>query len=79
MKRGEEEKDCSVPCLWPPAHFGYIKKDLRSAGNLDAGNAILEAVRPQAGDVLVTHLHLTALEVWAFKQANLVVLRVLDD
>lgn len=55
------------------------RKDLRSTSNLDAGNAILEAVGPQAGDVLIAHLHLTALEVWAFKQANLVVLRVLED
>lgn len=53
--------------------------DLRSAGDLDAGHAILEAVGPQAGDVLIAHLHLTALEVRAFKQADLVVLRVLED
>lgn len=58
---------------------GEVKKDLRSTGDLDAGHTILEAIRPQAGDVLITHLHLTALEVWAFKQANLVVLRVLND
>lgn len=53
------------------------RNHLRSTGNLDAGNAVLEAVRPQARDVLITHLHLTTLEVWTFKQANLVVLGVL--
>lgn len=53
--------------------------DLRSSGHLKAGNTVLETVRPQAWNILITHLHLTALKIWAFKQANLVILRVLRD
>lgn len=49
-----------------------------STGDLDAGNAILEAVGPEGRDVLVTHLHLTTLKVHALKQADLVVLGVLE-
>ena len=51
---------------------------LRSTGDLDARNTILEAVRPQAGDVLVADLHLAALEVHGLVQADLVVLGVLQ-
>lgn len=52
---------------------------LRSTGDLNAGNAVLEAVRPQAWNILITHLHLTTLEIWTFIQANLVVLGILQD
>ena len=38
---------------------------------------VLEAVGPQARNVLVTHLHLAALKVHALKEADLVVLGVL--
>lgn len=51
--------------------------DLRSTGHLNAGDTVLETVRPQAWNVLITHLHLTTLEIWAFEQADLVVLRIL--
>lgn len=51
--------------------------DLRSTGHLNASNAVLETIRPQAWNVLIAHLHLTAFKVWAFKEANLVVLRIL--
>lgn len=51
--------------------------DLRSAGDLNAGNTILEAVRPQTWNILITNLHLTTLKLWRFKQANLVVLGIL--
>lgn len=52
--------------------------DLRSTGHLNAGNAVLETIRPQARDILIAHLHLTTFKVWAFKEANLVVLRILQ-
>lgn len=51
--------------------------DLRSTGHLNAGNTVLETVRPQAWNVLITHLHLTTLKIWAFEQADFVVLRIL--
>ena len=51
---------------------------LRSTVDLDAGNAILEAVRPQAGNILIADLHLAALEVHGLVQADLVVLGVLQ-
>lgn len=53
------------------------RRVLRSTGDLNAGNAILEAVRPQAGDILIAHLHLTPLEAGTFEQADLVILGIL--
>lgn len=46
----------------------------RSSGDLNARYSVLEAVRPQAGDVFVTDLHLTAVEVHTLKQTDLVIL-----
>lgn len=51
--------------------------DLRSTSDLQAGNAVLETVGPQAGNILVAHLHLATLKVGTLIQANLVVLGVL--
>ena len=62
-------------------YYLYLRRFLgylRSTGDLDARNAILETVRPQAGDVLVANLHLAALEVHGLVQADLVVLGVLQ-
>lgn len=72
-------------CLcWPtavcPFSFHLILMDrnvLRSTGDLNTGNTVLEAVRPQAWNILIAHLHLTTLEVWTFIQANLVILGIL--
>lgn len=38
---------------------------------------VLEAVRPQAWNILITHFHLTTLKVCTFIQTNLVVLGIL--
>lgn len=50
---------------------------LRSTKDLDAGNSVLEAIGPQAGDVLITDLHFAALKVHALKQADFMILSVL--
>lgn len=47
-----------------------------STGDLKTSNTILEAIRPQARNILIAHLHLTTLEVWTLIQADLVVLGV---
>lgn len=50
---------------------------LRSAGDLHAAHAVREAVHPEAGHVILLDLHGVALEVGAFKQADLVLLGIL--
>jgi len=50
-----------------------------SSGDLDASHTVLETIRPQAGDVLVTHLHLATFKVITLIQADLVVLGVHAD
>lgn len=56
-----------------------MRSHLRSTGHLNAGHTILEAIRPQAWDILIAHFHLTALKVHTFIQADLVVLGVLKE
>lgn len=50
----------------------------RSSCDLNAANSILEAVRPQARNILITHFHLATIKVCTLIQANLVILWVLE-
>lgn len=50
---------------------------LRPVDGADAGHAVLEAVSPQAGHVVVHDLHLAAGEGGALEQVQLVVRAVL--
>lgn len=51
--------------------------DIRSSGDLNACYSVIEAIGPETGDVLITHLHLTALKVGTLIQADLVILAIL--
>lgn len=51
--------------------------NVRSTIYFNAGDSVLEAITPQAWDVLIRHLHLTTLKVHALIQTDLMVLGVL--
>lgn len=51
---------------------------LRSTGDLHAAHAVTEAVDPETGHIVLLDLHGVALEVGTFKQADLVLLGVLE-
>lgn len=50
---------------------------LRSIRSLDAGHAVLKAMDPQAGDVVVHNLHLPPGEAWVLEQVEFVIRTVL--
>lgn len=54
-----------------------VRFNSRSTSDLNTGDMVLETIRPQAWNILITHLHLPTLEVCTFIHANLVVLGVL--
>lgn len=66
-------KECKPATTLNPA------PDSRSSCDLDAGHSVLEAVGPEAGDVLIAHLHLASLEVHTLVHADLMVLHVLEE
>lgn len=51
----------------------------RSTADYDAAHSVGKAVGKQAGDIIVHNLHLAALEFPDFKQADLVLLWVLEQ
>lgn len=50
---------------------------LRPVDGPDARYAVLEAVGPEAGHVIINYLHLAAAESWVFKQMQLVIRTIL--
>lgn len=50
---------------------------LRSTGDPHTAHTVTEAIDPETGHVILLNLHRIALEVGSFKQADLVLLRIL--
>lgn len=50
---------------------------LRSTGDPRTAHAVTEAVDPETGHVILLDLHAVALEVGAYEQADLMLLRIL--
>lgn len=50
---------------------------LRSTGDSHTAHTVTEAIDPETGHVILLNLHRVALEVGSFKQADLVLLRIL--
>ena len=50
---------------------------LRPVDGPDARHAVLEAMRPEAGHVVIHYLHLAAAESWVLKQVQLVIRAIL--
>lgn len=51
----------------------------RSTADHDASHSVGKTIGKQAGDVIVHNLHFTALELSNLMQADLVLLRVLEE